>query len=176
MGLNTRHSSRYTPVGFIAEDAELAARAKEALADLRPDGADLLKAFHRIQEELGYVPKEVIPYLAARFKTSPADIYGAISFYAEVRTEPPPKTLVEWCSGPACLLKGSLRIRQALEAVFGCRMNGSTRDNSIGLRLVQCDGTCHIAPQLRVDHHYIGNLTVPQAVQMARELKARSMV
>ena len=176
MGLSTRHSSRFTPVDFIEENAELVARVERALSDLAPDDADLLKAFHRIQEELGYVPKEAIPYLAGRFKTTPADIYGAISFYSEVHTEPPPRILVEWCSGPACLLKGSLRIRRVFEAVVGCAMGESTSDNSIGLRLVQCDGTCHIAPQVRVDHDYIGPMSVPQAIRLARELKSRTLV
>ncbi|HXG36012.1 MAG TPA: NAD(P)H-dependent oxidoreductase subunit E [Dehalococcoidia bacterium] len=176
MGLNTRHSSRYTPVEFIEENADIVDRVEALIDGLGPDNADLLSAFHRIQGELGYVPKECIPLLASRFKTTPADVFGAISFYAEVRTEPPPKTVVEWCSGPACLLRGSENIRRILEAVLGCRMNESTPDNSIGLRLVQCDGTCHIAPQIRVDHKYVGPLSASDTVKLARELKARSLL
>jgi len=154
-----------------AANAAIAAKAEELVADLSPDNAGLLESLHRIQHEFGYVPQEAIPVLAARLRTTPALIYGAIDFYSEIRTTPPAEHVVEWCSGPACLLKGSQNIRRALEAVLGCKMNGATPDGKIELRLVQCDGTCHLAPQLRYRGHYIGPLSVGQAIRWARALR-----
>lgn len=165
------HTSRYTALGPVSGDPRVAERVRQLIADLRPDSADLLTAFHRIQHEYGYVPPEAIPLLATQFRTTPAMIYGAIDFYSEVRTVPPARTTVEWCSGPACLLKGSQNIRRALEAVLGCRMNENTPDGAFGLRLVQCDGTCHLAPLVRLNGRYIGPLTVSGAIAWARGLK-----
>ena len=96
------------------------------IADLRPDDVDILKAFHRIQHEFGFVPPEAIPLLAGQFRTTPAIIYGTIDFYSEIRTAPPAETTVEWCSGPACLLKGSMNIRRSLESILECQMNRSS--------------------------------------------------
>ncbi len=171
MSLTSRHASRFRLVEPIPGAEELQARVRHLLSDLRPDDADLLRALHRVQEALGYVPPQAIPLLAAHFQTTPAAIYGVISFYSEIRTEPPPKVEIQWCSGPACLLKGGRRIRAALEAVLGCAMNSSTPDGALGLRLVQCDGTCHLAPLVRVGGRYIGPLTVAEAVRWARRLK-----
>lgn len=165
------HSSRYTIVEPLAD---LAAKALDLIGDLSPDNADLLSAFHRIQHEYGYVPPEAIPVLAAKFRTTPAMLYGALDFYSEIRTTPPARSTVEWCSGPACLLKGSLNMRRALEAVFGCGMNQNTEDGAFGLRLVQCDGTCHLAPLVRLDGRYIGPLSVSDAIKLAREIKGES--
>ena len=165
------HSSLLTPVEPVAGSAELIARISDLIADLRPDRAELLTAFHRIQHELGHVPDEAVPVIASKFRTTPAMIYGDIDFYSEVRTAPPAGTTVEWCSGPACLLKGSANIRRALEAVLGCQMNQTTPDGAFGLRLVQCDGTCQLAPLLRLDGKYIGPLTVSGAITLARQLK-----
>ncbi len=165
------HSSRYSPVEAIPGDPSLIVKVRALIADLTPDSADLLTAFHRIQHDLGYVPPEAVPLLAAQFKTTPALVFGAIDFYSEVRTAPPAKTTVEWCSGPACLLKGSLNIRRALEAILGCSMNQNTPDGALGLRLVQCDGTCHLAPLIRIEGKYIGPLSVSQAITLAREMK-----
>jgi formate dehydrogenase subunit gamma len=170
------HSSRYTAAEPATGRAEFAARVRELIADLSPDSGHLLAAFHRIQHEYGYVPREAIPVLASRFRTTPAMLYGVLAFYSEIRTVPPARRTVEWCSGPACLLKGSMNIRRALEAVFDCRMNENTEDGAFGLRLVQCDGTCHLAPLVRVDGRYIGPLSVSQAITLAREIKeAREM-
>lgn len=167
------HSSRFTPIEPIGGSSEVVARINEIIADLRPDRAELLTAFHRIQHEYGYVPREAIPLLAGKFKTTPATIYGAIDFYSEVHTTRPAEITVEWCSGPACLVKGSMNLRRALEAILGCAMNETTADGAFGLRLVQCDGTCHLAPLVRLDGRYIGPLSVSEAITWARELKGK---
>jgi NADH:ubiquinone oxidoreductase subunit E len=165
------HNSRLTPVEPVAGSTELIVRITDLIEDLSADHVDLLKAFHRIQHEFGYVPREAVPLLAGKFRTTPAIIYGTIDFYSEVRMAPPAETTVEWCSGPACLLKGSLNIRRALEAILECEMNRTSSDGKFGLRLVQCDGTCHLAPLVRYQGRYVGPLTVSEAIEWARTLK-----
>jgi len=164
------HNSRLTPVEPVAGSTELLARISELIEDLSPDRVDLLKAFHRIQHEFGYVPREAVPLLAGKFRTTPAIIFGTIDFYSELRMVPAAETTVEWCSGPACLLKGSLNIRRALEATLECEMNRTSADGRFGLRLVQCDGTCHLAPLVRHHGRYIGPLTVSESIEWARRL------
>jgi NADH:ubiquinone oxidoreductase subunit E len=84
---------------------------------------------------------------------------------------PPAENVVEWCSGPACLLKNSTGIRRALEAELGCQMDQASIDGKYELRLVQCDGTCHLAPLIRHKGKYIGPLTTSAAIEFARGLK-----
>ncbi len=165
------HSSRYTALDPVSGDAELLTKVRELIDDLSPDNAELLTAFHRIQQAYGYVPRETIPVIATKFRTTPAMLYGALDFYSEIRTVPPAETVVEWCSGPACLLKGSMNIRLVLESVLGCEMSQNTDDGAFGLRLVQCDGTCHLAPLVRREGRYIGPLSVSDTIRLARELK-----
>ena len=164
------HPSRYTALDVAAEDPELARSVDELIADLEPDNASLLTAFHRIQHSYGYLPAAAIPALATKFRTTPALLYGALDFYSEIRTAPPAEKTVEWCSGPACLLKGSTRIRGVLEAVLGCGMGENTEDGRFGLRLVQCDGACHLAPLVRFEGRYVGPLSVSDTVRFARQL------
>jgi NADH:ubiquinone oxidoreductase subunit E len=165
------HNSRISDVGPRGGDPALLSRVDSLIADLVPDDVDLLKGLHRIQHELGYIPREAIPTIAARLKTTPAIIYGAIDFYSELRMTPPGRKVVEWCSGPACLLKRSMAIRRALEGVLGCSLGQTTQDGEIELRLVQCDGTCHLAPLVRHDGRYIGPLTASEAIRFASSLK-----
>jgi formate dehydrogenase subunit gamma len=146
---------------------------EQLLADLKPDNADLLGTLHRIQDAYGHVPPQAIPLLAEKLHTTPAMIYGAITFYSEIRREPPARTTISWCSGPACRLKGSENIRRALEAVLGIGLEESTADKAVGLHLVQCDGTCALAPLIRLNGRPIGPLTVSEAIRLARELKEK---
>ena len=165
------HNSRLSAVGPVAGDAEVLARVSELIADLKPDDVDLLKGLHRIHHEFSYIPKEAIPLLAAQFDTTPAIVFGTIDFYSELRQKPPAENVVGWCSGPACLLKGSLGIRRALEATLGCAMNEASADGKYELQLVQCDGTCQLAPLIRSEGRYLGPLSSSEAIKFARRLK-----
>jgi NADH:ubiquinone oxidoreductase subunit E len=130
-----------------------------------------LKAFHLIQHEYDYIPREAIPLLAGKFDTTPAIIFGTIDFYSEVHLDQPAENLVEWCSGPACLLKGSVPIRSVLESVLDCEMNRTSDDGKFELRLAQCDGTCHLAPLIRHEGKYLGPLSASDTIAFARRLK-----
>ena len=165
------HNSRLSAVGPVAGSAEVLARISELIADLKPDDVQLLKGLHRIHHEFGYIPKEAMPLLAAQFKTTPAIVFGTIDFYSELRQKPPAENVVGWCSGPACLLKGSLGIRRALEATLGCAMNEASADGKYELQLVQCDGTCQLAPLIRSEGRYLGPLSTSEAIKFARRLK-----
>lgn len=164
------HNSRLSAVGPVAGSAEVLARISELIADLKPDDVQLLKGLHRIHHEFGYIPKEAMPLLAAQFKTTPAIVFGTIDFYSELRQKPPAENVVGWCSGPACLLKGSLGIRRALEATLGCAMNEASADGKYELQLVQCDGTCQLAPLIRSEGRYLGPLSTSEAIKFARRL------
>jgi NADH:ubiquinone oxidoreductase subunit E len=155
----------------LTETAKGRPELEEFVADVKPDNADLLAVFHRIQEALGYVPREAVHLLAAKLRTTPAMVFGALSFYSEIRTEPPPRLTISWCSGPACRLKGSENIRRALESIIGVELGESTPDLALGLRLVQCDGTCALAPLVRLNDRPRGPLTVAEAIRLARELR-----
>lgn len=155
----------------MTETAKDPPELEALVADLKPDNADLLATLHRMQEVYGYVPPEAIPLLAAKLRTTPARVFGAMSFYSEIRTEPPPRLTISWCSGPACRLKGSENIRRALESILGVELGQSTPDRILGLRLVQCDGTCALAPLVRLNGRPRGPLTVAEAIRLARELR-----
>ncbi|MGQ9572322.1 MAG: NADH-quinone oxidoreductase subunit NuoE family protein [Dehalococcoidia bacterium] len=155
----------------MTETTESLPELEQLIADVKPNDADLLAALHRIQDAYGYVPRQVVPRLAEKLHTTPAMVYGAITFYSEFRLEPPARTTISWCSGPACRLKGGENVRRALEAVLGIGLGETTADKAVGLRFVQCDGTCALAPLLRLNGRPKGPLTVSEAIKLARKLK-----
>ncbi len=158
-----------------------AARVTEATHEVRalleglaPGEGGLLAGLHRLQQRFGYVPREAIPAVAQHFRLPESRVYGALSFYSELRQTPPPRTIVSWCSGPACYLKNGEGIRLVLESLLGCAMGENTPDNRLGLHLGQCNGTCENAPQVWVDGRVVGPLTAAKAVDLVRELKGET--
>jgi NADH:ubiquinone oxidoreductase subunit E len=152
-------------------ETEATLEIKQLVAEFQPGSADLLPALHKVQHRYGYVPREAIAVVARHLHLGEAHVYGAVTFYAELRTIPPPQTRIDWCSGPACRLKGGEQVRRVLESVLGIGMEENTRDDKLGLHLAQCNGTCDFAPQVWVNGNVVGPLTAAETVRMARELK-----
>jgi NADH:ubiquinone oxidoreductase subunit E len=145
---------------------------RQLIADMQPGAGDLLDALHRIQHRYGFIPKPAIPAVAQQLRIPESRVYGAITYYSEFRQTPPPETLVSWCSGPACYIKGGDEMRVILEKLLGCQMGENTADNRLGLHLGQCNGTCDNAPQVWVNGKVVGHLTLADTVELVRELQA----
>jgi NADH:ubiquinone oxidoreductase subunit E len=157
------------------------------LQEFKPDDGDLLGALHAVQDEFGWISREGVEAVARRLRLNASLVFGAVTFYAELRTSPPADLTVHWCSGPACRLKGGDNIRRVFETVLGFGMEDSSPDARLGLHVQQCDGSCELAPLVwlkrngehgegpfaPLEHHrgtVTGPLTVAAAVALARRL------
>lgn len=169
-------------------DMMLRTKARELASEFQPDSGQLLACLHKIQHHFGYVPPEAVPVVAQQLRMTAAAVFGALSFYSEFRTTPPPETLVNWCSGPTCRFRGGEEIRRAMEAVLEIGMEQNTTDERVGLHLAQCEGSCEYGPLvwlryrgehddgpdavLRVERgEVVGPLRVADAILLARRLK-----
>ncbi len=141
------------------------------LDGLMPGEGDLLEALHRIQHRYGYIPKAAIPAVAQHFRLPPSRVYGAVTYYSEFRETPPAETMISWCSGPACWVKGGEGVRTILEKLVGCGLGENAADGKLGLHLGQCNGTCDNAPQVWVDGKVVGPLTAAKTVELIQDLK-----
>ena len=144
------------------------------MRDFKPEDGDLLGALHAVQHEYGYVPRIAMRVVARQLRLSEARVYGAATFYSEFRLTPPPRTLIGWCSGLACHLKGGEAVRKVLQAELGIGMGENTEDDALGLHFAQCNGTCEFAPQVWVNGRVTGPLTASKTVELVRELKEQA--
>ena len=155
-------------------DNEATLEIQHLLRDFKPGDGDLMAALHAVQHHFGYIPQMSMRVVARQLRLSEARVYGAVTFYSEFRTTPPPKTLIGWCSGPACRLKGGEGVRKVLEHELGIGMGENTAGDALGLHLAQCNGTCEYAPQIWVDGKVVGPLSASKTSALVRELKERS--
>lgn len=159
-------------------ETEARAEIRSLVADLLPDDGKLLDALHRVQHRYGYISREAIQVVAEQLEMFPAHVYGAASFYEEYRFDPPARTVVRWCTGPACRLRNANGIRDAMLATLGLSEVGEqTEDGGCGLVFGQCNGSCEQAPMVwvedNVEHtrHVHGQLTAASAIKLARAIR-----
>ena len=155
-------------------DNEATLEIQHLISDCKPGDGDLLAALHKVQHRYGYVPKKAMRVVARQLRLSEAKVYGAATFYSEFRLTPPPATLIGWCSGPACRIKGGEHVRRILEAELGIAMGQNTDGDAVGLHLAQCNGTCEYAPQIWVNGRVTGPLDALKTSALVRDLKEQA--
>lgn len=126
----------------------------------------LLPALKLAQEEVGYLPPEVVAEVADLVGVSHAAAQELTTFYSMLRTAPSGKLRVEVCVQLPCAVAGGERLLKQLAAGLGIAPGETTPDGLVTLiRTAECLGACHRAPMCRVNDTYVENLKSPEAVE-----------
>jgi NADH-quinone oxidoreductase subunit E len=134
---------------------------------------NLIMILHRVQEEYGYIPREVALQVSRMLDVPLAKIYGVITFYHFFRLTKPGKHTISVCLGTACYLKGGQDILNELETDLGIKAGGTTDDGVFSLQSVRCIGCCGLAPVISIDDEVYGNLKKDAIPEILAKYKAK---
>ena len=123
-----------------------------------------------IQQELGYIPKDVIPTITEMTKIPESDLYSIVTFYAQFRLKPIGENLINVCHGTACHLAGAEEITNALTREFDLDEEGTSPDGKYTVEKVACLGCCSLAPVMTLNDETHGKLTPNSAVKIAKNI------
>ena len=132
----------------------------------------LITILQETQEAYGYLPMEVMEYIAERTHTPIATIVGVATFYAQFRLEPVGKYLIMLCQGTACHVNGSELISAAISDELGIENGQTTEDGLFSLEHVACLGCCSLSPVMMINGRTYGSLTPDKARKILRGLAA----
>lgn len=124
----------------------------------REKPGNLIMILHKVQEEYGYVPREVALELAKVMDVPLARIYGVVTFYHFFKLDKPGRNKISVCMGTACYLKGGEDIISELENLLGIGVNEVTDDGEFSVEAVRCVGCCGLAPVLVVNDEIYGKV------------------
>ena len=132
----------------------------------------LIAILQETQDIYGYLPMEVMEYIAERTHTPIATIVGVATFYAQFRLEPVGKYLIMLCQGTACHVNGSELISAAISDELGIENGQTTEDGLFSLEHVACLGCCSLSPVMMINGRTYGSLTPDKARKILRGLAA----
>ncbi|MBN2434053.1 MAG: NAD(P)H-dependent oxidoreductase subunit E [Spirochaetes bacterium] len=141
---------------------ELSAELNQFISEWKEKPGNLIMILHRVQEEYGYIPREVALELSRMLDVPLAKIYGVITFYHFFKLTKPGKNIIQVCMGTACYLKGGGDLISELERLLGLPVNGTTDDGEFSLEAVRCIGCCGLAPVMTVNGEVFGKITTEQ--------------
>lgn len=132
----------------------------------RPDA--LLEVLHTTQEVYGYLPVDLLWFIARQLKLPPSRVYGVATFYHFFSLKPKGEHSCVACLGTACYIKGAPQVLAAMEAMAGVRAGGTTADGRVSVQTARCLGACGVAPAAIYDGQIAGHQTPETAADRVR--------
>lgn len=124
---------------------------------------ELVPILQEVQENLGYLPEEVMQDIARFVGVPESHVYSVASFYAQFRTMPLGKKRVAVCRGTACHIRGAPQILHEIEETIHLKEGETSEDLEYTLETVACIGCCALAPCIRVNKDVAGEMTPEKA-------------
>lgn len=139
---------------------------KQVLAPYRGQRGATIPVLQKAQEEIGYLPEEIISEIADFLGMTKNEVYGVASFYAQFRFERQGEHIVRVCQGTACHVRGGRRILDTVQREIGILPGETREDYKFSLDRVFCFGSCALAPVMVVDGTVYGRMTTTRARQI----------
>ena len=131
----------------------------------------VIMALRIVQDEYGYLYKELLDKVAAYLDIPYIAVYEVASFYSMYKLKPTGKNHLKICNSISCKLSGSDSIVEHLGEKLGIKIGETTADGNFTLDYAECLGACCGAPVVIVnDKDYHENVTPDEADNLVANL------
>jgi NADH-quinone oxidoreductase subunit E len=134
-----------------------------------PEARHALAIMQDLQHEFNYLPPQSLPAIQAHIGTPLAQLYAIATFYKALSLEPKGRHVIKLCDGTACHMRGANNLVQELGRHLGISPGERTANGEFSLELVNCVGSCALAPVMIVDEDYYGKVTMEQIPAILRK-------
>lgn len=141
-------------------------KIRDLLEQHKTQPGALLPILHGVQEQLGYVPGEVVPMIATTLNQSNAEIHGVISFYHHFLSHKPGLNKISICRGESCQAMGSAGLEKVIKQRLDIDYQQTTKDGKYSLEPVYCLGNCACSPAIRIDEKIYGDMDLTKFDQL----------
>ncbi len=143
----------------------------ELIRNYPPEKRFTLAILQDIQSEYGYIPKDVVNYIAEYLRLPTSEIYSMATFYKALSLKPKGKHIIKVCNGTACHIRGSNTLIDALSDYLHISPGETSEDGLFSIEIVNCLGACALAPVMVVDGKYYGVMTKDKVKLILDEYK-----
>ena len=130
---------------------EVVEQIERLIEENRGKTGALIRILEQVQVLVGYLPPEVMEFVAHKLAVPLSEVYGIVSFYHFFTMVPRGKYTVQVCMGTACYVRGGKDVLDAVCEEFGIEPGGTTADRRFSLETVRCLGCCGLSPVVAVD-------------------------
>ncbi|EFI35874.1 NADH dehydrogenase (ubiquinone) 24 kDa subunit [Desulfonatronospira thiodismutans ASO3-1] len=127
------------------------------------------QVLRRCQDLVGYLPVELLDYIARGMNIPASEVFGVASFYSLFSLKPRGRNIIRVCTGTACHVKGADLVMRRLKQTYHLDDGSTTPDRRFTLESVRCMGACGLAPAMTINQTAHGHITPDQALKLLQE-------
>lgn len=135
------------------------------------DPSYIIQALLDIQNEIYYVPKDVLEYVSRHLGVPLSRSYHLATFYKAFSLKPKGKYPIAVCTGTACHVQGALKIFDQISRELNIKEGERTSDNKFSIECVRCLGCCGLAPVVTVGKSLHGKVPLSKISRMLQQYK-----
>jgi NADH-quinone oxidoreductase subunit E len=122
------------------------------------DPSSIIQVMLDIQNELYYLPREVLNHVSEYLNVPLSRTYNLATFYKAFSLKPKGKYPIAVCTGTACHVQGAIKIMEQLERELHIKEGETTADKKFSVESVRCLGCCGLAPVVTVGKNLHGKI------------------
>lgn len=146
----------------------------EVLERYPREASSMIAVLQDLQEELRYLPREVLDRVAVTLGTPRTQVYHVATFYKAFSLKPRGKHTISICRGTACHVKGVEKIADMLRALLEVEEGETTGDGLFTVQSVRCLGCCSLAPAIMIDREVYGQVTPARLGKIVKQYRKES--
>lgn len=116
------------------------------------------------QDEKGWLPKEIIEFVATYLDMAPMAAYEVASFYNMYDLAPVGKFKLTVCTNLPCALSGGVHAADYLKEKLGIDFNETTPDGKFTLKEGECLGACGDSPVMLLNNKRMCSFMLPDEI------------
>ena len=135
------------------------------------DPSSIIQVLLDIQNELYYLPKDVLEHVSKRLGVPMSHSYHLATFYKAFSLKPKGKYPIAVCTGTACHVQGAMKIYDQISRELHITEGERTSDNKFSIESVRCLGCCGLAPVVTVGKNLHGKIPVAKVNKILQQYK-----
>ncbi|MDD3169602.1 MAG: NAD(P)H-dependent oxidoreductase subunit E [Eubacteriales bacterium] len=144
---------------------------KEILSHYPPEQRYSLAVLQEVQKEYGYISPNHLMAISSHLGVPVSEIFSIATFYKALSLDKKGKCIIKVCDGTACHIRGSVNVLEEIKRALKINEGETTPDGLFSIEIVNCVGSCAMAPVVICDKVYHGNVQIDQAKEIIDEAK-----
>jgi NADH-quinone oxidoreductase subunit E len=144
--------------------------AVETILRRHPDDpSSIIQVMLDVQNELYYLPREVLDQISERLHVPLSRTYNLATFYKAFSLKPKGKFPIAVCTGTACHVQGAVRILDQIQRDLGIKEGETTQDRKFSVESVRCLGCCGLAPVVTIGKNLHGKVPLSKVTKILKQ-------
>jgi len=133
--------------------------------------SEIIQVLLDIQNELYYLPKDVLIKVSETLNVPMSRIYNLATFYKAFSLKPKGRYPIAVCTGTACHVQGAPKILDQIKKELKIQEGETTEDKKFSLDSVRCLGCCGLAPVMTVGKNLHGKVPPAKVSKILKQYK-----